>query len=162
MPWRKRKLDLGTKSVLGIPQSGKDEWASEQITEWLKEWNNEIKWVKLSVEPGPWDDADKWAGGWGWVRQRLWMQETHPICSPGFRWAGPWGQVFVFLYLHGAHSPLGRSMMKRAPTANYTPRYRSKGTECSTQVFVCEYSYQCSSQQPKGENNSNAHQLPNG
>ena len=33
MPWRKRKLDLGTKSVLGIPQSGKDEWASEQITE---------------------------------------------------------------------------------------------------------------------------------
>lgn len=29
--WRKRKLDLGTKSVLGIPQSGKDERASEQI-----------------------------------------------------------------------------------------------------------------------------------
>ena len=39
-----------------------------KLSEWIKEWNNEIRWVELSVEPGPWDDADKWAGGWGWVR----------------------------------------------------------------------------------------------
>ena len=91
MPWRKRKLHLGTKRVLGIPQSGKDEWASEHISEWSKEWNNEKKWVELSVEPGPQDGADKRAGGWGWVRHRLRMLEPCPICSPGIRGVSPWG-----------------------------------------------------------------------
>lgn len=96
-----------------------------KLLEWIKEWNNEIRWVEQSVEPGPWDDADKWAGGWGWVRQRLWMLETRPICSPGTRWAGPWGRLFVFLCLHGAHSPLGRSRMKQAPLHSQVQIHRN-------------------------------------
>lgn len=130
-----------------------------KLSEWIKEWNNEIRWVELSVEPGPWDDADKWAGGWGWVRHDSGCWRLVPSAPQAFAGLAPGvgclsSSFFTELTVHWEDQGWNKH--------HYTPRYRSKGTECSTQVFVCEYSYQCSSQQPNGENNSNAHQLPNG